>query len=146
MIATSASTTLVTSSAVLATGAPKPAVVALMTGRAAAFIPCTPNETAIPIAIGTHWLLLKNSAGSVTVTVSELDAAPNARPPEVGRMNVWITSLTWSTIGTLSATNSTASRAPSRPMTHSFSSHAHCCGRLIRSVYRLRTPIASNGM
>ena len=40
-IASSDSTTLEKSSAVLATGAPKPAVVALTTGRDAAFTPCT---------------------------------------------------------------------------------------------------------
>ena len=78
-------TTLKTSSTVLATGAPTPAVEAFTTGRAAAFMACTTNEMTMPAMIGTHWLLVKNEAGSETVTVCELVAAPKASPPSTRR-------------------------------------------------------------
>jgi RecB family endonuclease NucS len=100
----------------------------------------------MPAAIGTHWWLEKNSPGSLTVTVCELDAAPNARPPAVGRITVWITSLTWSTTGTLSATNSIASSTARIAMVQPFSSHDQPLGSVIRSVYRASRPIESSGM
>jgi hypothetical protein len=134
MIATSETTTLVASSAVLATGAPIPAVVALMTGRAADFSRCTPSAISTPTTTGTHWLDEKKAAGSLTVTVSEDEPAPKARPPAVGRTTVWTTSLMWSTTGTLSATTSTASRTARIAMTQPLPSHCQLPGRSIRFV------------
>src|SRR5690349_17824724 len=87
-IATIDTTTLVMSSIVLATGAPKPTVVALITGRALAFIECTVSDTSTPTTIGTHWWPEKNAPGSLTVTVCAPDAAPNTSPPAVGRTTV----------------------------------------------------------
>jgi len=106
----------------------------------------TMNEITIPATIGTHWLLLKKEAGSETVTVCELAAAPKARPPAVGRTTVWTTSLMWSTTGILSATNSMASSTTRIPSTHSFSSHAQGPGRVIRLVNRPNRPIMRSGI
>ena len=46
--------TLAASSARLTNGVPTPKVVALITGRAVAFTPCTPSAISTPAAIGTH--------------------------------------------------------------------------------------------
>ena len=48
-------TVLKTSSAKLTTGVPMPIVVTFTTGRAVAFIPCTPSAMSTPAAIGIHW-------------------------------------------------------------------------------------------
>src|SRR5258707_43774 len=125
MIAANDIATLNRSSAVLATGAPAPAVLTLMNGLAAAFMLCTMKEMTMPATIGTHWLLEKKSPGLDTVTVDELDAAPKARPPAVGRTTVCTRSLMWSTTGILSATNSIASSSPRIASTQPFSSQDH---------------------
>ena len=78
----------------------------LTTGRTAALATCTPRAISTPVTSGIHWCEVKKSPGSVTVTVSAFAPALNTRPPDVGRTTVCSTSLTWSTTGTLSATNS----------------------------------------
>ena len=115
-------------------------------GRAAALSACTPNEMAMPVTIGTHWLLLKKSDGSDTVTLVEPDAAPNARPPAVGRITVCTTSLMWSTTGILSATTSMTRSTTRMPRTQSFSSHCQPEGSEIRPVNRPSRPSMSRGM
>ena len=69
--------------------------------------------------------MVKNSAGFDTVTVCELDAAPKASPPAVGRTIVCTTSLAWSTSGILSATNSIASRTTRIASTQPLVSQCH---------------------
>ena len=121
-------------------------MLALITGRAADLTPCTPSAISTPTTIGTHWLDEKKLPGSLTVTVSEPDPAPNARPPAVGRTTVCTTSLTWSTTGTLSATNSTASSTARIASTQPLASHCQPLGRSIRSVKRASRPMVSSGM
>lgn len=118
----------------LATGAPNPAVVALMTGRAADLSRCTPSASSTPVTTGTHWWDEKKLPGSLTVTVSDEDPAPKARPPAVGRTTVCTMSLMWSTTGTLSATISTASSTAMMRMTQPLPSQVQPLGRSIRSV------------
>ncbi len=67
-------------------------------------------------------------------------------PPEVGRTNVWMVSLTLSSAGILSATTSMTSSTATIVITQPFSSHAHPCGSVIRSVKRDSSPSASSGM
>src|SRR4051794_4679030 len=145
-IATTERGRLPKSSRLLITGAPIPAVVVFTTGRTAALAPWTVSEIRMPNATGTHWWLPKNVPGSLTMTVSDPDAAPNARPPAVGRTTVWTTSLTWSTTGTLSATNSIASSTVSSAITQPLASQCQAGGSEIRFVYRSSTPTASSGM
>src|SRR4051794_31379257 len=145
-MATTERVALPKSSMLLTTGAPMPAVVAFTTGRTTDLAPCTVSEIRMPSAIGTHWWLLKNVPGSWTVTVPDPDAAPNASPPAVGRTTVWITPLTWSTTGTLSATTSIDSSRARIAITHPLASHCQDGGRSIKPVYRSKTPTASSGM
>jgi hypothetical protein len=126
--------TLMPSSTVLTTGAPTPIVVALMTGRALAFTPCTASESRMPATTGTQALLLKNSDGLFTVTVSDEALAPNTRPPAVGRTTVCTMSLMWSTTGSLSATTSITRSAPTIASTTGCSSQRQDSGSEMTSV------------
>jgi hypothetical protein len=67
-------------------------------------------------------------------------------PPAVGRTNVWTTSLTLSSAGTLSATTSTVSSTATIAMTQPFSSQLQPDGSVTRSVNRASRPSASSGM
>ena len=91
--ATTDMTALKTSSIVLSTGAANPAVAMLAAGRTAVLPRCTVRASRIPITIGTHALLVKNLAGSVTVAVCAAVPDPKTMPPAAGRTMVWIQSL-----------------------------------------------------
>ncbi len=82
----------------------------------------------------------------MTAAVCEAVPEPNTMPPAVGRTNVWITSLTLSSAGTLSATISTTSSTATIAITQPFSSQAQACGSDTRSVNRDSRPSASSGM
>src|SRR5204863_10201689 len=90
--------------------------------------------------------LVKNAPGLSTVTVGELDAPPKASPPAVGRTTVCTTSLTWSTIGTLSATNSIASRIARIVSVQPFCSQCQDGGSVMSEENRASSPTASSGM
>ncbi len=67
-------------------------------------------------------------------------------PPDVGRTNVWMVSLTESSAGTLSATTSITSSTVTIASTQPFSSQDQPAGRPTRSVNRDKRPSASSGM
>ena len=98
------------------------------------------------MATGTHCPVRANSAGSATAAVWAAVPEPKTIPPEVGRMNVWMESLTESRAGILSATISTASSTATIASTQPFSSQAQPDGRWIRPVYLPSRPIDSSGM
>src|SRR5882757_429194 len=138
--------TLATSSIVLSTGAATPAVATLAAGRTVDFVSDTTSAVTTPTAIGIHWPDCANAPGSVTAEVWAAVPDPNTMPPAVGRTNVWMTSLTLSSAGILSATTSTTSRAATIDITQPFSSHAQVWGNVTRSVNRDNRPSASSGM
>src|SRR3954454_12907006 len=134
MTATTDSAALAASSTVDTTGAPKPSVNVLITGRAVALTPCTPKAMRTPATMGTHCPEWKKPAGSETVTVCDDEPAPKARPPAVGRTTVCTTSLALSSTGILSATISTASRTARISKAQPLLSQFHDGGRVIRLV------------
>ena len=131
---------------VLSTGAATPAVATLATGRTADFVSDTTSAVTTPIATGIHCPDCANAPGSATADVWAAVPDPNTMPPAVGRMNVWMTSLTLSRAGILSATTSTTSSTATIAITQPFSSQAQPCGSVTRSVNRDSRPSASSGM
>src|SRR6266540_1115729 len=101
-------------------------------GRTVALAPWTTRAITAPTRIGTQLGVFADASGTVRVDAPAV--APKARPPAVGRTTVPRTSLTWSTIGTLSATTSMTSSTDRISSTQPFCSQSHCGGSLIRSV------------
>ena len=75
----------------------------LITGRAAAFVECTPSAVSRPTITASACAHCQSAPDA---------AAANSTAPDAGRMKVWTASLTESTAGILSASSSIASRTP----------------------------------
>jgi hypothetical protein len=106
---------------VLATGAPTPAVPALITGRVADFSACTASATTMPssqLAQGFAVIQVEPSSSAAALV------ALKTTPPEAGRTTVWIASFTLSTTGTLSRTISAVSSTAMMASTPQLDSHA----------------------
>ena len=115
-----------TSSAVLTTVLPVPAVAAVITGRAADLTTCTVPATSSPQAIA--------STGCTSAMAFVL--AANRTAPATGRIKVWTMSLMLSTTGILSARISMAASTTRTPIVHQLSSASKGSLRRIRSVNR----------
>ena len=123
------------SSARLTSALPVPPVETVTTGRAVALTACTLPATSRPIAMAKTVFI------SITLVLAAKTIAPAA-----GRMKDMMTSLTLSTAGILSATNSMTERKINIPMIHQLVRPSQGALRVIRWVKRASRATASSGM
>ncbi len=125
MIASTVAATAMMSSTRLATGAPTPAVETLTTGLLAALTAWTlpastmPSTTMATVQRG----VLPPKVWAVIATITSAPAA--------GLTTVWIMSLTWSTVGTLSARISMHSSTAMSRTAHHSPRRSYGAGRLM---------------